>query len=101
MRLVIWKARDVVAMDTLEDMNDLYVRCWVEGCAPQDTDVHWRAKKGKGSFNWRMKFDVALGHSTKAMKFPYLHVQVEHDRTRSTDRSKSIEIDRNRVDRSN
>jgi hypothetical protein len=51
----------------------------VEGCDPQDTDVHWRAKKGKGSFNWRMKFNVDLGHSTKAMKFPYLHVQVSNN----------------------
>ena len=27
------------------------------------------------SFNWRMKFDVELGHNTQAMKFPYLHLQ--------------------------
>ncbi|CAN0494084.1 unnamed protein product, partial [Hapterophycus canaliculatus] len=34
------------------------------------------AKKGKGSFNWRMKFKVPLGPRTKAWKFPYLTVQV-------------------------
>jgi hypothetical protein len=31
---------------------------------------------GKGSFNWRLLFDVELGHGTRAMKFPYLHIQV-------------------------
>ena len=71
-RLIIWKARDVVAMDTLEDMNDLYVRCWIEGTEPQDTDIHWRAKKGKGSFNWRMKFDVTLPARGEGVGFLYL-----------------------------
>lgn len=49
---------------------------WPEGCTPQETDVHWRCKKGKASWNYRMVFDVELGHSTKAMKFPYLHFQL-------------------------
>lgn len=75
-RIVIWKTKDVVAMDSLENMNDLYVRVWPEDCQPQETDTHWRSKKGKGSFNWRMKFDVELGPSTKFMKFPYLHFQM-------------------------
>jgi len=75
-RIVIWKAKEVVAMDWLEQMNDLYVKCWLEGSPPQTTDVHWRAKKGKGSWNFRMKFDVELGHRTKLMKFPYLHLQM-------------------------
>jgi len=74
-RLVVWRARDMVSMDALEDMNDLYFNAWIEGVDKQSTDIHWRAKNGKGSFNWRMKFDVELGHNTKAMKFPYLHLQ--------------------------
>jgi hypothetical protein len=77
-RLVIWKCKDVPAADTFggQNMTDMYVRSWIEGCDHQDTDTHWRAKKGKGSFNWRMKFDVELGHNTRAMKFPYLHLQL-------------------------
>ncbi|CAM9674905.1 unnamed protein product, partial [Phaeothamnion confervicola] len=71
-RVVIWKCKDVVAMDTLENMNDLFVKAWVEGCDPIETDTHWRAKKGKGSFNWRMKFKVSLGPRARATKFPYL-----------------------------
>ena len=75
LRLVVWRARNMVSMDALEDMNDLFFTSWIEGCDKQSTDIHWRAKNGKGSFNWRMKFDVELGHNTKAMKFPYLHIQ--------------------------
>lgn len=107
-RVVIWKTKDVPAMDELEGMSDLFVRCWLEGgeissnesksaigsvvsgiggilsrinplastINYQETDTHWRCKRGKASFNWRLKFDVELGHNTKAMKFPYLHLQL-------------------------
>ena len=74
-RLIIWKAREVPAMDTAEQMNDMYVKCWCEGSEQQETDTHWRAKKGKASWNYRMKYSVELGHSTKLMKFPYLRIQ--------------------------
>jgi len=74
-RVVVWRAREMVSMDVMEDMNDLYFSAWVEGCEKQSTDIHWRARNGKGSFNWRMKFDVELGHNSKAMKFPYFHIQ--------------------------
>ena len=76
MRVVIWKVKNVPAADTFENMSDLFVKCWPEGSEPLDTDTHWRAKKGKGSFNWRMLFDVKLGHNTRAMKFPTFHMQV-------------------------
>jgi len=75
-RMVVWKARDVPPMDALEGMSDLFVKAWPEGCAPQETDTHWRAKKGKASWNYRLLFDVELGHNTRAMKFPYLYVQL-------------------------
>ena len=75
-RLVVWKARDVPPMDALEGMSDLFVKAWPESCAPQETDTHWRAKKGKASWNYRLLFDVELGHNTRAMKFPYMYVQL-------------------------
>jgi len=74
--VVIWKTKNVPPMDSLEKMSDLFVKCWPEGCTVQETDTHWRCKKGKASFNWRMLFDVELGPNTKAMKFPYLHLQL-------------------------
>uniref|UniRef100_A0A7S3JR17 C2 domain-containing protein n=1 Tax=Aureoumbra lagunensis TaxID=44058 RepID=A0A7S3JR17_9STRA len=74
-RVVVWKARDMVNMDTITNMNDLYIKCQMEDTEAQCTDIHWRAKGGKGSFNWRMKFDVELGHNTKVMRFPHLKIQ--------------------------
>merc|ERR1711871_572202 len=76
LRVVIWNAKDVPAMDSLENMSDLFVKCWPEGSDPQTTDTHWRAKKGKASWNYRLLFDVELGHNTRAHKFPYLHIQM-------------------------
>jgi hypothetical protein len=78
MRMVIWKCKDVPPADTFggQNMTDMYVKCWPEGSDPLETDTHWRAKKGKGSFNWRFNFDVELGHNTRAMKFPHLHFQL-------------------------
>jgi len=73
---VVWKARNVVDMDEMEEMNDLFAKVWFEGCAPQETDVHWRAQNGKGSFNWRMKFKLKLGPRSMHWKFPYLHLQL-------------------------
>lgn len=74
-RVIVWRARNVPSFDTLEDMNDLFFRCWMEGAKSQETDVHWRAKKGKGSFNWRMKFPLTLGHKQLNTKIPYFHIQ--------------------------
>jgi hypothetical protein len=62
LRLIVWDAKDVVIKDTLTDQNDLRLTCklklqdWQE----QETDTHWRAKFGKGSWNWRCVFPVEL-----------------------------------------
>ena len=60
LRLVVWKTRDVVADKGEFDQNDLYAECFMEGGKKQRTDTHWRAKNGKGSFNWRMKFPIMM-----------------------------------------
>ncbi|KAF1325644.1 Inositol polyphosphate 5-phosphatase, partial [Globisporangium splendens] len=75
LRVIVWKARNVPSFDEAEDMNDLFFRCWMEGSDYQETDIHWRAKKGKGSFNWRMKFPITLGHKQPNTKTPYFHIQ--------------------------
>ncbi|CAK4072437.1 unnamed protein product [Aphanomyces euteiches] len=76
LRVVIWKTKEVPNFDELTEMNDLFVRCQLEGSDSQDTDIHWRAKKGKASFNWRMKFPVTLGHKQHNSKFPYFKMQM-------------------------
>ena len=70
-RVIVWKTRGVRSADTVTDQNDLYIKGWVEGCTEQCTDIHWRCKKGKGSFNWRMKFKTQWPN-----KFPYLTFQM-------------------------
>ncbi|KAF0685797.1 Aste57867_22405 [Aphanomyces stellatus] len=76
LRVVVWKTKEVPNFDEFTEMNDLFVRCQLEGSDYQDTDIHWRAKKGKASFNWRMKFPVTLGHKQHNSKFPYFKMQM-------------------------
>ena len=33
----------------ITDQNDLYVKAWLEGQDAQETDTHWRSKRGKVS----------------------------------------------------
>lgn len=61
LRVIVWKCKEMAAEDVITDMNDLFVKCWLDGEEEQSTDIHWAAKKGGGSFNWRMKFPVKLG----------------------------------------
>ena len=63
LRCIVWEAKDVVIKDTITDQNDLRVICkfGIEGeTLQQETDIHWRAKSGKGSWNWRMIFPLQL-----------------------------------------
>ncbi len=41
-RCVVWKTKDVVPGDYVTNMTDMFVRCWMEGQTPQETDVHLR-----------------------------------------------------------
>lgn len=60
-RVIVYKARNVTPGD-FTDLSDLMVKVWLQNKdeKAQTTDVHWRAKNGKASFNWRMKFDLEL-----------------------------------------
>ena len=46
----------------------------MEGMDPQETDTHWRCYAGKGSWNWRFKFQVTLPMKTPEMA--RIHVQL-------------------------
>ena len=65
LRLVVWDTKDVVCQDlnTLDNMNDLYVIAQYADGAKQETDTHWRSKGGKAHFNWRMLFPLTLNHN--------------------------------------
>ncbi|EQC29479.1 hypothetical protein SDRG_12727 [Saprolegnia diclina VS20] len=76
LRVVIWKTKEVPSFNDWTEMNDLFVRCELDGDDHQDTDIHWRAKKGKAAFNYRMKFPVKLGHKQHNSKFPRFKLQL-------------------------
>ncbi|CAM9162703.1 unnamed protein product [Scytosiphon promiscuus] len=61
-RVVVWRSEDVVACNDFSGLRDLYCRMWMETDSKKkrDTDTHWRCKNGKGSWNYRLKFDVDL-----------------------------------------
>ena len=72
------------AADSFENMSDLFVRAWPEGCDYQDTDTHWRAKKGRDLRLTRLLFvylctdtcDLASSLSGKKRivnRLPYTH----------------------------
>lgn len=69
-RAVIWRAKDVPSMET-SGLNDLYAKVSLHGQPAQETDVHLRARGGRGSWNWRTKFSVTL-----PMEFPRLKLQL-------------------------
>lgn len=60
LRVIIYDCDGIPNYDSLTEANDLYVRVQVEGGEWKETDIHVRARDGKGSFNWRMKFPVQL-----------------------------------------
>jgi len=61
-RCIIWKAENVPIKDELTDQNDLRTTCEFKlgQTQKQETDTHWRAKYGKGSWNWRLIFPFEL-----------------------------------------
>ena len=54
-RVCVWSAKDVPY-----EMGDYYVQTQLGNGRPQKTDVHWRCRNGKGSWNWRLKLKVQL-----------------------------------------
>eukprot|EP00002_Diphylleia_rotans_P037779 TRINITY_DN8485_c0_g1_i3.p1 TRINITY_DN8485_c0_g1~~TRINITY_DN8485_c0_g1_i3.p1 ORF type:complete len:207 (+),score=40.06 TRINITY_DN8485_c0_g1_i3:267-887(+) len=47
-------------MDSITKQNDLYVVADLPGVGKRKTDTHLRAKDGKGSFNYRLKWSLSL-----------------------------------------
>ncbi|OQR80945.1 myoferlin-like protein [Achlya hypogyna] len=78
-RVVVYKAKDVTPGDEFSGLSDLFIKCWMQSYdnKAQKTDIHWRAKDGKASFNWRMKFDIALPcDPNNELEKGHLHLQM-------------------------
>ncbi|KAK3276739.1 hypothetical protein CYMTET_15213, partial [Cymbomonas tetramitiformis] len=78
MRCVVYEARNMTAKDVATLQNDLYIRVIVQGIdgkgniyqQAQETDTHWLASGGKGSFNYRLVFNLEL-----PLRQPRLRIQ--------------------------
>ena len=79
-RIVVWKCEGIPAGDEFSDQSDMYVKLRLGEDEWRSTDVHYFAKKGKGSFNFRFKFPLKLRHGGKIVGggegAAYLKVQV-------------------------
>lgn len=64
LRLIIWRSEDVPNMD-IEGVSDLYVVASVNEGSKKETDTHYRAQSGAGSWNWRMKFPLLLDENSQ------------------------------------
>eukprot|EP00638_Chattonella_subsalsa_P004869 CAMPEP_0117742152 /NCGR_PEP_ID=MMETSP0947-20121206/5374_1 /TAXON_ID=44440 /ORGANISM="Chattonella subsalsa, Strain CCMP2191" /LENGTH=692 /DNA_ID=CAMNT_0005558617 /DNA_START=137 /DNA_END=2213 /DNA_ORIENTATION=- len=73
-RFVIWKTRNIPAGDPDSNLTDMFIRIWIGNDTHQDTDIHWRAQKGVGNFNWRMKFPMELPRESEGDNV--VHIQV-------------------------
>jgi hypothetical protein len=73
LRVIVWQCKEVTIKDEITQQNDLYITGLLDspGQKKKRTDTHLRSKKGKGSFNWRMKYQVEL-----PMKNPRFNIQV-------------------------
>ena len=61
LRVIVWEIQNCPAYDALTDMTDIYCKGFCTSTnQTKETDVHFRAKHGKGSFNWRMVWPVTL-----------------------------------------
>lgn len=65
-RLVLWRAKDMVCRDEVRRQSDLFLVADLTSLElalqtmRDETDTHWFATDGIGSFNWRIKFNVTL-----------------------------------------
>lgn len=60
LRVIVWEVWDIAAQD-FEDVSDLFVKVALPGYnLSMNTDTHFRAQGGYGSFNWRTKFALTI-----------------------------------------
>lgn len=72
-RIVVWRGDSITNMED-SDVNDFYVKLWMEGGASATTDTHWRCSNGKPCWNWRIKLPVEF--PLRTAEFGRLHIQL-------------------------
>jgi len=78
LRVVVWETKEIVFKDDKGiisgPMSDIFLSCRPERLKKQLTDIHYRSENGKGSFNWRMVWDLELNE--KGTRYPKFNVQI-------------------------
>jgi hypothetical protein len=72
-RVIVWRGEGIVDQDHSE-VNDYFVKVWMEGGKAEMTDVHWRCSNGKPCWNWRVKLPVEF--PLRTAEFGRLHIQL-------------------------
>lgn len=72
-RVIVWRAENIIDKDQSE-INDYFVKAWMEGGKTETTDVHWRCSNGKPCWNWRFKLPVE--YPLRTPEFGRLHIQL-------------------------
>lgn len=72
-RVVLWRGENITDKDGSE-MNDYFVKVWMEGGSVESSDVHWRCSNGKPCWNWRFKLPVE--YPLRTAEFGRLHIQL-------------------------
>ena len=65
LRVVVWSGMDLPTNVDDSGLADWYVMCRFADCPKQHSDTHFRAARGKASWNWRFKFDVTMSQFMK------------------------------------
>ena len=74
MRVIVYGTRDIQPYDGDPDTKtDMFFRVWLSTLPPKETDTHLRCADGRGSFNWRFKFELELPLKSEGLR--ELHVQ--------------------------
>jgi hypothetical protein len=53
----VWDTLDVKDMD-IEGVSDVFIKAYLDDKDKKETDTHFRCKKGKASFNYRLLFNI-------------------------------------------
>jgi len=56
-RICIFGTENIKMMDA-EGTSDIFIRCFFNSKKYRETDTHFRNTDGKGSFNYRLLFDI-------------------------------------------
>lgn len=53
LRLSIYNTKEIPG-----DMNDIFIKAWMNEKDKKETDTHWRCSTGEGSFNYRLLYNI-------------------------------------------